>query len=160
MSRTVSRPAMISARVRWAGMSGWMPTPTHSRPSAKLSCLVYTRAAAPPGSLNLSGWPTGRTSLQGHGEYLGTHSPLRSASPARQYSLCVVPNGFDDDTAAKEWDKHWPEIGKAHSLILDLRENGGGSDSVGAHILATLSETPLSRLGLAFASIAFRAGSV
>jgi C-terminal processing protease CtpA/Prc len=72
----------------------------------------------------------------------------------------VVPNGFDDDTAAKEWDKHWPEIGKAHSLILDLRENGGGSDSVGAHILATLSETPLSRLGLAFASIAFRAGSV
>jgi carboxyl-terminal processing protease len=50
----------------------------------------------------------------------------------------VALNGFDDDTAAKEWDKHWPEISKADSLILDLRENGGGSDSVGAHILATL----------------------
>lgn len=47
-------------------------------------------------------------------------------------------NGFDDDTAAKEWDKHWAEISKASSLILDLRENGGGSDSVGYHILATL----------------------
>jgi carboxyl-terminal processing protease len=50
----------------------------------------------------------------------------------------VALNGFDDDTAAKEWDKHWPEISKANSLILDLRENGGGSDSVGAHILATI----------------------
>ena len=35
-------------------------------------------------------------------------------------------------------DKHRTEISKATSLILDLRENGGGSDSVGAHILATL----------------------
>ena len=50
----------------------------------------------------------------------------------------VVLNGFDDDTAAKEWDKHWPEISRANGLILDLRENGGGSDSVGAHILSTL----------------------
>jgi carboxyl-terminal processing protease len=50
----------------------------------------------------------------------------------------VALNGFDDDTAAKEWDKHWPEISKATSLILDLRANGGGSDSVGTHILATL----------------------
>lgn len=50
----------------------------------------------------------------------------------------VALNGFDDDTDAKEWDKHWPEISKAKALILDLRENGGGSDSVGSHILATL----------------------
>ncbi len=50
----------------------------------------------------------------------------------------VALNGFDDDTAAKEWDEHWSEISKASSLILDLRENGGGSDSVGAHIMATL----------------------
>ena len=50
----------------------------------------------------------------------------------------IALNGFGDDTAAKEWDKHSPEISKASSLILDLRENGGGSDSVGDHILATL----------------------
>jgi carboxyl-terminal processing protease len=50
----------------------------------------------------------------------------------------VALNGFYDDTAAKEWDKHWPEISKADSLILDLRENGGGSSSVGDHIMATI----------------------
>ena len=50
----------------------------------------------------------------------------------------VALNGFDDDTAAKEWDKHWPEIQQAKALVLDLRENGGGDDSVGFHILASL----------------------
>jgi hypothetical protein len=30
----------------------------------------------------------------------------------------VALNGFDDDTAAKEWDQHWSEISKANSLIL------------------------------------------
>lgn len=39
----------------------------------------------------------------------------------------VVLNGFDDNTAAKEGDKHWSEISKDNSLILDLRKNGGGS---------------------------------
>ncbi len=50
----------------------------------------------------------------------------------------IALNSFEGDTAAKEWDKHWFEIQKAKSLILDLRENGGGSDSVGFHILGGL----------------------
>jgi C-terminal processing protease CtpA/Prc len=50
----------------------------------------------------------------------------------------VSLNSFGDDTAAKEWDMHWPEISKATSLILDLRENEGGSTAVGSHILASL----------------------
>ena len=50
----------------------------------------------------------------------------------------VALNSFEDDTPAKEWDKHWPDIQKAESLVLDLRENGGGSDSVGSHILGSL----------------------
>lgn len=50
----------------------------------------------------------------------------------------VALNGFDDDTAAREWDKHWPQIREANSLILDLRENGGGEELVGAHIMACL----------------------
>ena len=69
-----------------------------------------------------------------------------TSQPIPPFNLKLLPgniayvalNGFDDDTAAKEWDKHWPEISKAYSLILDLRENGGGSDSVGTHIMATL----------------------
>jgi carboxyl-terminal processing protease len=72
--------------------------------------------------------------------------PAWTASVSPLFELRILPgnivyvalNGFDDDSAAIEWDKHWPEISKANALILDLRENGGGSDSVGAHILATL----------------------
>jgi carboxyl-terminal processing protease len=45
---------------------------------------------------------------------------------------------YRNDTAAKEWDNHWPEISKASALILDLRGNGGGNSAVGDHILATL----------------------
>jgi len=66
------------------------------------------------------------------------HAPLFDLRFLPGNVAYIALNGFDDDTAAKEWDKHWPEISKASALILDLRENGGGSDSVGAHILATL----------------------
>ena len=76
--------------------------------------------------------------------------PLYQKSETSLFELRMLPgnialvalNGFDDDTAAKEWDKHWPEISKAKAVILDLRENGGGSDAVGAHILATLIDKP------------------
>ena len=54
----------------------------------------------------------------------------------------VALNAFENDTAAKEWNKHWPEISKAKSIILDLRENGGGSDSVGYQILRTFIDKP------------------
>jgi carboxyl-terminal processing protease len=55
----------------------------------------------------------------------------------------VALNSFSDDTASKQWDIHWPEISKATSLVLDLRENPGGDDSVGAHILAQLLNAPV-----------------
>jgi C-terminal processing protease CtpA/Prc len=54
----------------------------------------------------------------------------------------VALNSFGNDTAANEWNRHWPEIGKASALILDLRENGGGDSSVGYRILATLLDRP------------------
>lgn len=50
----------------------------------------------------------------------------------------IALNEFEDETDAKEWDSHWPEISKAQGVILDIRENGGGSSSIGAHVLATL----------------------
>jgi len=58
----------------------------------------------------------------------------------------VALNGFGDETAAKEWDSHWAEIAKASALILDLRENGGGNDSFGFHILAALVDKPTPEL--------------
>jgi carboxyl-terminal processing protease len=70
------------------------------------------------------------------------HTPLFDLKFLPGNVAYVALNGFDDDTAAKEWDKHWSEISKASSLILDLRENGGGSDSVGYHILSTLIDKP------------------
>jgi len=68
------------------------------------------------------------------------------APRTRAFEFRMLPNGvayvalnsFGDDTAAKEWDTHWPEISKANSLVLDVRENQGGSTSVGSHILAAL----------------------
>jgi len=54
-ARTLSRPVLMSAAVRCAGMSGWMPMPTNSVRSAKLSCLVQMRALPPPGRLNRRG---------------------------------------------------------------------------------------------------------
>jgi carboxyl-terminal processing protease len=55
----------------------------------------------------------------------------------------VQLNDFEDDTDQKQWDEHWPEISKSSALILDLRENGGGSESVGDHIMATLIDKPV-----------------
>lgn len=54
----------------------------------------------------------------------------------------VALNEFEDETDAAEWDKHWSEISKAEGVILDIRENGGGSDSIGSHVLATLIDKP------------------
>lgn len=55
----------------------------------------------------------------------------------------VALNEFGDNKDAEEWDKHWPEISKARAVILDVRRNGGGSDEVGAHVLATLIDQPV-----------------
>ena len=55
----------------------------------------------------------------------------------------VALNEFGDDEDSKQWDSHWPMISKASSILLDLRRNGGGSDSVGFHVLATLIDKPV-----------------
>jgi carboxyl-terminal processing protease len=58
----------------------------------------------------------------------------------------VALNSFEDNSAALEFDKNFDAISKADSLILDLRENGGGSDNVGTHILSMLINEPVSSL--------------
>ena len=55
----------------------------------------------------------------------------------------IALNEFGDDEDSKQWDAHWSEISKASGIVLDLRRNGGGSDSVGAHVLATLIDKPV-----------------
>lgn len=55
----------------------------------------------------------------------------------------VALNSFADDTAAREYLKNFPEISKAKAIIFDIRENGGGSSTVGYKVLATLSDQQL-----------------
>jgi carboxyl-terminal processing protease len=88
------------------------------------------QTAAPPGKLTVHDFEVTKSTSH--------HIPLFDLKFLPGNIAYVALNGFDDDTAAKEWDMHWSEISKANSLILDLRENGGGSDSVGAHIMASL----------------------
>jgi C-terminal processing protease CtpA/Prc len=87
--------------------------------------------------------PAGKQSQ--HDFAVGYHDPM----PDFAFRLLpgnvayVALNEFGDNTDATEWDKHWPEISKAKSIILDMRRNGGGDDSVGAHVLMTLLNQPV-----------------
>ena len=84
------------------------------------------------------------------GSYTFTVPPWVSGDVSSRFEFRILPgeiayvalNEFGDDTDAKEWDKAWPEISKARSLILDLRENGGGNNAVGFHILGTIIDHP------------------
>ena len=54
----------------------------------------------------------------------------------------IALNEFEDETDAKEWDRNWPEIAKAKAVVLDIRENGGGSTGIGSHVLAAFLDSP------------------
>ncbi len=86
-----------------------------------------------------------------HADLSFTVPPYAAASHRPKFQFQILPgniayvqlNDFEDDTDQKEWDEHWPEISKAKALILDLRENGGGDQSIGEHIMATLINKPV-----------------
>jgi C-terminal processing protease CtpA/Prc len=50
----------------------------------------------------------------------------------------VALNSFGDGKVVSEFERAWPEIRKAPTLILDVRENGGGNSGYGAQILSYL----------------------
>ena len=54
----------------------------------------------------------------------------------------VALNGFDDDTAADAYLRHFPEIRQAKAIVFDLRRNGGGNSHVGFRVLSTLTDKP------------------
>ncbi|HMM80536.1 MAG TPA: S41 family peptidase [Pyrinomonadaceae bacterium] len=54
--------------------------------------------------------------------------------------LLVRLNTFTNPKTADEFEKNFDTIEKADALVLDLRQNGGGSDAVGARILSLLLE--------------------
>lgn len=56
--------------------------------------------------------------------------------------LQVRLNSFRDEATDRAYFEAWPRIAAARALILDVRDNGGGSSSVGYRILATLGDQP------------------
>jgi C-terminal processing protease CtpA/Prc len=54
----------------------------------------------------------------------------------------VAINTMGDDGVVKDFEAAWPEIEKSSSLILDVRENGGGSSGTGYAVLAYLTDRP------------------
>jgi C-terminal processing protease CtpA/Prc len=52
----------------------------------------------------------------------------------------VALNSFNDGQAADRFEATFPEIAKADALVIDVRENGGGSDGVGYRVLAFLAD--------------------
>lgn len=59
----------------------------------------------------------------------------------------IALNDFGTNAAAEAYDKHFDEIATADAMIIDLRNNGGGSTSVGYHVISTLIDktTPTTR---------------
>lgn len=54
----------------------------------------------------------------------------------------VVLNTFSDDAVVKDFDAVFAEIQISNALILDVRENGGGSSNLGYDILGYLTDKP------------------
>lgn len=52
----------------------------------------------------------------------------------------VALNSFGDSHAAERFEAVFPEIAKADAMVIDVRENGGGSGGVGYRILASLTD--------------------
>lgn len=52
----------------------------------------------------------------------------------------VALNAFDDMKAAEMFEARYDEISKADAIIFDVRDNGGGSSSVGWRVLAHLTD--------------------
>ena len=54
----------------------------------------------------------------------------------------VALNSFNGAQAADQFEATFPEIAKADAMVIDMRENGGGSGEVGFRVLATLTDQP------------------
>jgi len=52
-------------------------------------------------------------------------------------------NGFDSSNISEQFVKEFPKIRTAKAVILDLRQNGGGSSGVGYEFLARFIQTPV-----------------
>lgn len=80
-----------------------------------------------------------------------SREPDRRAKGPPQFTFRMLPGDvaylklgeFEDDAGEKAFALHLPQILKAKGLILDVRDNGGGSGGNGFDILTWLSDKPV-----------------
>ncbi|HEX6832964.1 MAG TPA: S41 family peptidase [Rudaea sp.] len=79
--------------------------------------------------------------------YTDEHRP--QPAPFRDLGDGVVyfaVDGFEDDASVTAFEQALPRIRKAKALILDARDNGGGSTTYGLQILSYLTHRPIPTL--------------
>jgi carboxyl-terminal processing protease len=54
----------------------------------------------------------------------------------------IALNSFQDDETADEFFSHFAEFAAAETMIIDLRQNGGGNTDIGYRIMAALAAEP------------------
>ena len=75
--------------------------------------------------------------------------PDRHGPPAFKFRMLpgdvayLAIDHFESEASSKALEDHLPQIMQAKALILDMRHNGGGSDSYGFKILTHLTEAPI-----------------
>ena len=69
--------------------------------------------------------------------------PLLVYEELKDGIVYVALNSFRSARIAEEFDEHFDRIAESEALILDIRENGGGSTENGYAIIARLIETPI-----------------
>ncbi|WP_184549358.1 S41 family peptidase [Mucilaginibacter sp. FT3.2] len=72
---------------------------------------------------------------------------VKNASPSIEFKQIgqigyLTVNNFEDEKIMKQFDSLFTQISATKGLIIDIRNNGGGSSGIGYHIIASLTNKP------------------
>ncbi len=70
-------------------------------------------------------------------------SPMVEHRPMSEQVTYIALRSFGSSEVVKQFDEVLGKIGQARGLILDVRENGGGSSNIGYQIIGRLIDKPL-----------------
>jgi carboxyl-terminal processing protease len=73
----------------------------------------------------------------------GPSRPASNSGFCRE-TLATALNSFEDNSVADQFVAAFDKIAQTSTLILDVRNNGGGNSGVGMRILGTLIDKPVS----------------
>jgi len=109
------------------------------------SCALLSGAAAQPVLLGIRDAQGRQTMLSApRSGYTMTSPEPREAFSIRADAIAVITSTqFENNAAADLLGAHIQEVLKAKGLILDLRDNSGGSSHCGLNLLSWLSGSPL-----------------